>query len=71
MAAKQDIAFLAETHTVSYVDAIVSSAFTTSLSRATKMASFYLPTIAAFANGNVAQFSDPALLVTLIADMLA
>lgn len=71
MAANQDISSLAEAHTVSYIEAIISPAYTTSLSRATKMASFYLPNIAAFTNGAVSQLSDPAILVTLIADILA
>jgi hypothetical protein len=63
---KQDVGAItsaAEAHTAFYIAELLSSAFTTSTSRATKLATYYLPTTTAFMGGNTLQISDPELLI--------
>lgn len=73
MALKQDTADIiaaAEIHIVSYVADLTSLVFKTPTERATKMATYYLPTISCFANGAITPLSDPSLYVPLIAGTL-
>ncbi|KAJ5770380.1 uncharacterized protein N7511_002431 [Penicillium nucicola] len=73
MAIKQDtivISAAAKNHIVSYCAALTSPLFKSSTERATKMATYYLPTISLFANGNITQLSDPSQYVALIAEPL-
>ena len=73
MALKQDttsIIAAAEKHMASYAADLTSAAFKDSVERATKMATYYLPTISCFANGNITQISDPSLYVSLISGPL-
>ncbi|CAI7663986.1 unnamed protein product [Penicillium pancosmium] len=73
MAAKQDttaITAAAEAHIVSYIADFTSPIFKTSIERATKMATYYLPTISFFANGSITQLSDPSHYVSLISGPL-
>ncbi|KAJ5624051.1 hypothetical protein N7510_000360 [Penicillium lagena] len=73
MVLKQDttgISAAAETHIVSYSADLTSPVFKTSAQRAAKMATYYLPTISFFANGNITQLSDPSLYVQLISGPL-
>lgn len=69
MALTQDtvgISAAAKTHIVSYSADLTSPVFKTSTERAAKMATYYLPTISFFADGNITQLSDPSLYVPLI-----
>ncbi|KAJ5397130.1 hypothetical protein N7509_005243 [Penicillium cosmopolitanum] len=73
MAIKQDttaITAAAEVHIVSYVADFTSPTFKTSIERATKMATYYLPTISFFASGSITQLSDPSHYVSLISGPL-
>lgn len=69
MAVKQDttsISAAAEKHIIAYSADITSAVFKSSTERAAKLATYYLPTISCFANGNITQLSDTSLYVPLI-----
>ena len=73
MSIKQDTASIyaaAEAYIVSYSADLSSPAFKSSAKRATKLATYYLPTISFFADGNITQLSDPSLYVSLISGAL-
>jgi hypothetical protein len=73
MALKQDTASIsaaAKNHIVSYCAVLTSPAFENSTERATKMATYYLPAISCFANGEIAQLCDPSHYVALISGPL-
>jgi hypothetical protein len=73
MALKQDtvsISAAAKAHIVAYSNDLTSTVFKTSTERATKMATYYLPTISFFADGSITQLSDPSLYVPLISGPL-
>ena len=73
MALTQDtvgITAAAKTHIVSYAADLTSSVFKNSTERAAKMATYYLPAISFFADGNITQLSDPSLYVPLISGPL-
>jgi len=70
MAAKQDIAAAAEAHMVSYIDVLLSPIYTTTTSRAEKMASYYFPKVVAFVDGNIIQVSESAQFTTMIVGTL-
>jgi hypothetical protein len=73
MAIKQDTAGIiaaAESHIISYCAALTSPSFANSTDRATKMATYYLPTISFFTDGTITQLSDPSYFVQLIAGPL-
>jgi hypothetical protein len=70
MALKQDSAGLiaaAENHITSYCAALTSPPFIAQPDRATKMATYYLPTITFFVDGTITQLSAPSHFVQLIA----
>ncbi|KAJ5587343.1 uncharacterized protein N7459_003108 [Penicillium hispanicum] len=69
MAITQDttrITAAAETHIVSYIADLTSPVFKSMEERAAKMATYYLPTISCFFDGNITQLSDPSLYGQLI-----
>lgn len=73
MALKPDTASIlaaAETHILSYCADLTSPVFKTSFDRATKMATYYLPTISVFTEETITQLSDPSLYAQLIAGPL-
>jgi hypothetical protein len=70
MAAKEDTAAAAKAHTVSYIAELLSPAFATSKERATKMASYYLPTVISFVGGTITRISDPAVMIPAIVGVL-
>lgn len=73
MAIKQDttsISAAAETHMASYCADLLSSDFHTSIKRATKMATYYLPKTSFSTEEQIIQISDPSLIVQLIAGVL-
>jgi hypothetical protein len=73
MALKQDTAGIiaaAESHITSYCATLSSPSFPTSTGRATKMTTYYLPTISFFTDGTIIQLSDPSHFVQLISGPL-
>lgn len=73
MSIKQDttsISAAAEAHMTSYCAELLSPDFKTSIDRATKMATYYLPKTCFSTEEQMVQLSDPSLLVQLIAGAL-
>lgn len=73
MAFKQDttrISAAAESHMASYCDDLLSPNFTTSIERATKMATYYLPNTSFSMEEKILQIPDPSLIAQMIAGVL-
>ncbi|KAJ5907755.1 hypothetical protein N7495_000437 [Penicillium taxi] len=73
MAVKQDttsISAAAETHIASYCATLLSPDSKTSIERATKMATYYLPNSSFSTEERLIQLSDPSTIMPLIAGVL-